>query len=327
MPAQAERIPVLMYHRVGTAHNDWESRYCISPESFTRHMQQLSAAGHRAVSLAEFFAWLDGKQALPAGSFLLTFDDGFLGVYEHAAPALETLDWPATVFLVSQLIGRKDQWCQAQNPDGRTHPLLSASQIHEMRSSGFEFHSHTRLHPDLTALDRTRMFEELSGSRKDLEDLLGEEVPYVAYPYGRLNREVLAHELRAMVRMGAGATDTSPVPGGSKWACASTSPVLGLPPSDGPSPESPTVPMSSRDSERLSESNGLVFWKSESSGSVGLDNELASKGVMRDVGSRPLASLASVQSGESYPTAENAEREVVTREGSESAGRITAQRT
>ena len=48
---------------------------------------------------------------LPDGSFLLTFDDGFLGVYEYAVPVLRDLGWPATVFLVSQRIGGRDDWC------------------------------------------------------------------------------------------------------------------------------------------------------------------------------------------------------------------------
>ena len=191
MVAAAQRIPVLMYHRVGTSHNEWESRYCIPPDQFARHMRHLAKRGMRACSLNDFFAWLDRKQTLPEGSFLLTFDDGFLGVLEHAAPVLQELDWPATVFLVSRLIGKRDQWCQSQNPSGTTFPLLSEEHINSMRDTGFTFQSHTRLHPDLTTLSEDDLKEELAGARRDLEDLLGEPVPYLAYPYGRLNKQVL----------------------------------------------------------------------------------------------------------------------------------------
>jgi peptidoglycan/xylan/chitin deacetylase (PgdA/CDA1 family) len=189
--AAAQRIPVLMYHRVGTSHNEWESRYCISPDQFARHMHHLAGRGMRACSLNDFFAWLDRKQTLPEGSFLLTFDDGFLGVLEHAAPVLQELNWPATVFLVSRLIGKRDEWCQTQNPSGATFPLLSQAHINSMRNTGFTFQSHTRLHPDLTTLSEDDLKEELAGARRDLEDLLGEPVPYLAYPYGRLNKQVL----------------------------------------------------------------------------------------------------------------------------------------
>ena len=118
------RVPVLMYHRVGVAHNDWERKYCVGAQRFAEHMRTLARAGWQAVSIDRFFAWLDGGADLPEQSFLLTFDDGFLGVHEHAAPVLAELGWPATVFLVSQLIGQRDSWCEAHNPSGVTYPLM-----------------------------------------------------------------------------------------------------------------------------------------------------------------------------------------------------------
>jgi peptidoglycan/xylan/chitin deacetylase (PgdA/CDA1 family) len=192
-----KRIPVLMYHRIGTAHNNWESRYCIAPDQFTKHMHRLAAQNMCACSLADFFAWTRREKELPDGSFLLTFDDGFLGVYEHAAPVLQELGWPATVFLVSQLVGGRDVWCQTQYPDGVTYPLLAMKHIDAMRHMGFSFHSHTRLHPDLTTLSDEELVNELAGARQDLEDMLDEEVRYLAYPYGKYNDHVINAALAA----------------------------------------------------------------------------------------------------------------------------------
>jgi peptidoglycan/xylan/chitin deacetylase (PgdA/CDA1 family) len=154
-------------------------------------MHHLAKRGMRSCSLADFFAWLRQEKTLPEGSFLLTFDDGFLGVYEHAARVLQELGWPATVFLVSRLIGEQDEWCQSQNPSGDTYPLLAPEHIRAMRDMGFTFQSHTRLHPDLTTLSDDDLVEELAGSRQDLEDMLGEKVRYLAYPYGRFDERVL----------------------------------------------------------------------------------------------------------------------------------------
>ncbi len=187
----AVRVPVLMYHRVGEANNDWERKYCVSPQRFADHMRTLMHTGWRAVSIEDFFAWLDGHAELPEQSFLLTFDDGFLGVHEHAAPVLAALGWPATVFLVSQLIGKRDDWCEAHNPSGVTYPLLDASHIRELRGQGFSFHSHTRNHADLPTLDDRQLHDQLAGSRTDLQALLGEEVAYLAYPYGHYDDRVL----------------------------------------------------------------------------------------------------------------------------------------
>jgi len=186
------RVPVLMYHRIGEASNEWERRYCVSPDRFRSHVEALEARGMVPCTVDQFMAWLDHGEALPKGCFVLTFDDGFREVYEHAFPVLRTRQWPATVFLVSGLLGLRDVWTKAQNPSGNTYPLLAPRHISEMSAHGFSFHSHTRSHPDLRALTARALADELIGSRKDLEDLLGRPVPYLAYPYGWLDERVIA---------------------------------------------------------------------------------------------------------------------------------------
>lgn len=190
--AQTSRATVLMYHRIGEAHNDWEKRYCVSPGRFESHMRALRSAGLRPCPVDRFVAWLEGGAALSEGSFLLTFDDGFYGVYEHAFPLLAAMGWPATVFLVSGLLGRQDAWTATENPGGKTYPLLGGREIDEMSRRQFSFHSHTRSHPDLRKLSPRALREELAGSRQDLENLLGRPVPYLAYPYGWFDEAVIA---------------------------------------------------------------------------------------------------------------------------------------
>src|SRR5512135_163141 len=182
---------VLMYHRVGDARNDWERRYCVSPARFASHMQALQRCGMRPCSVEHFVAWLGGADTLHENNFVLTFDDGFLGVYEHAFPLLSRMGWPATVFLVSDLIGKTDEWTEHENPSGRSYPLLGRREIEELARGGFSIHSHSRSHPDLRRLSRQAMIEELSGARRDLEDLLGRPIPYLAYPFGWYNESVI----------------------------------------------------------------------------------------------------------------------------------------
>jgi peptidoglycan/xylan/chitin deacetylase (PgdA/CDA1 family) len=184
-------MSVLIYHRMGHAESDSERRYCVSPELFAAHMRALAGAGERACPVTEFCAWLRGERALPEGSFVLTFDDGFLGVHEHAMPVLEELGWPATVFLVSGLVGGRNEWAPDDDLSRKRYPLLARPQILEMSRRGFAFQSHTRSHPDLTRLPADRLSEELSGSRRDLEDLVGEPAFCLAYPYGRYDDRVV----------------------------------------------------------------------------------------------------------------------------------------
>lgn len=188
----ATRIPVLMYHRVGAASNAWEARYTIGPENFAGHMQALADKGFRAVPIDSLVAWLEGGTPLPEGAFVLTFDDGFRGVRDHALPVLERLGWPCTVFLVSDLVGGRDVWTQAENPSGATYPLLDEAEIHDMMRRNVTFHSHTRSHADLPTLDDARLADELAGSRAALSALLGYDVPYIAYPFGHVDERVEA---------------------------------------------------------------------------------------------------------------------------------------
>lgn len=184
------RVPVLMYHRIGEAGNTWEARYAISPENFAAHMRALASKGYRAVHIDMLADWLEGGTALPEGACLITFDDGFLGVREHATPVLERLGWPFTVFLVSDLIGGRDEWTRSLNPAGVTYPLLDAGEIRDMQDRGASFHSHTRSHPSLPSLDDARLADQLTGSRQALAELLGHEVRYLAYPFGHLDERV-----------------------------------------------------------------------------------------------------------------------------------------
>jgi peptidoglycan/xylan/chitin deacetylase (PgdA/CDA1 family) len=155
-------------------------------------MQTLARKGYQAIGIDALTAWLEGGPALPDKAVLITFDDGFRGVREHALPVLERLGWPFTVFLVSDLIGEQDFWTRASNPSGVTYPLLNADEIRDMQQRGVSFHSHTRNHPSLPSLDDEQLKEQLAGSRRALAPLLGHDVPYIAYPFGHLDERVEA---------------------------------------------------------------------------------------------------------------------------------------
>ena len=188
----SSRIPVLMYHRVGPVHNAWEARYAILPEAFAMQMNALRRRGWRAVPTDALVSWLEGGPALPDDAIVVTFDDGFRGVLDHALPVMEALGWPFTIFLVSDLIGRDDAWTRASNPAGVTYPLLDADEILDMQRRGVSFHSHTRSHASLPTLDDAALADQLAGSRDRLAALLGHAVPYLAYPFGHVDERVEA---------------------------------------------------------------------------------------------------------------------------------------
>lgn len=185
------RVPVLMYHRVGDADNDWEARCAISPGNYAAHMNALARNSYRAVEIDAMVDWLEGGAPLPAGAVLVTFDDGFRDMRDHALPVREKMGRPFTV-LVSDLIGREDVWTRASNPAEVTFPLLDTEEIRDMQRRGVRFHSHTRSHASLPTLDDAQLADQLSGSRQVLARLLDHDVPYIAYPFGHFDERVAA---------------------------------------------------------------------------------------------------------------------------------------
>lgn len=62
--------------------------------------------------------------------------------------------------------------------------MLNWNQIREMRSAGIEFGAHTINHPILTRVPLQEANQEIVGSKKKIENELGEPVTSLAYPNG-----------------------------------------------------------------------------------------------------------------------------------------------
>jgi peptidoglycan/xylan/chitin deacetylase (PgdA/CDA1 family) len=196
-----------MYHKVdrippGARHL---GNYVL-PEAFQAQLTALKDWNYEPVSFEQWLAYREGKARLPRRPLIITFDDGYRSTYEIAWPALKRSGFPATVFLVSDLIGKTNLW----DVDELQEPLLNEREIREMQAGGMTFGSHTRTHPALTKLSREQASGELRDSRRALESLLDEPVTTLCYPYAKQNSTVreLAREAgyRAAV-IGKGGTN------------------------------------------------------------------------------------------------------------------------
>lgn len=94
---------ILMYHRIAEERFDpWA--LAVSPAHFADHLEWLSR-NRTALPLAEF-AELNLQGKLPRDAVAITFDDGYACNAETAAPLLERLRIPATIFISPELIAR-----------------------------------------------------------------------------------------------------------------------------------------------------------------------------------------------------------------------------
>ncbi len=175
--------PVLTYHKVGPRPRGARLKgLYVSPALFARQLGELRAAGYRSGALTE----AAGPQA--AGRVVLTFDDGFVNVLEHALAPLRSNGFTAMQFLVVDLLGKTNEWEAAAGE--RTEPLMDAVQVREWLAAGHDIGSHTRSHPFLTRLPVDAAREEICASKKKLEDLFGREIEHFCYPYGDWNPAV-----------------------------------------------------------------------------------------------------------------------------------------
>src|SRR5262249_43797991 len=133
------------------------------------------------------FATIRSSQPRPKRVFL-TFDDGFADVFEHALSILREHRFRSIQFLVADLLGKSSQW---QESSGEVPgPLMDKAQVKDWLGAGQEIGSHTSTHPRLTHLSLSDARDEISGSKKKLEDTFGIAVEHFCYPYGDWNPAV-----------------------------------------------------------------------------------------------------------------------------------------
>ncbi len=77
--------------------------------------------------------------------------------------------------------------------------MLTPEMVVNLDRHGIEIGAHTVTHPILTSLDDASAMQEIAGSKRDLEAIIGKPVPMFAYPNGKVGKDFDARHV-AMVR-------------------------------------------------------------------------------------------------------------------------------
>ena len=182
-------VPVLTYHSIADEHWGDLTRYRIPRRVFRRHLAFLAAAGFEVVPLDTVTARLaTAPSSVPASWVALTFDDGYEDFYINALPELQAHGFPATVFVVSDLMGRTAEWLGA----GAATPMMTWAQARTALAANITFSSHSCTHPHLPNLAADTLWRELVESRRAIEDQLGTVATAFCYPHGDFDRRVCA---------------------------------------------------------------------------------------------------------------------------------------
>ena len=182
-------LTILMYHKVDRIPPKAKhvGNYVL-PEAFESQLAALRSWSYESIGFEQWLEFRKNGGQLPRRPLIITFDDGYRSTYLNAWPALKRAGFSATVFLVSDLIGKTNSW----DADEIQEPLLNDREILEMRAAGIAFGSHTKTHAALTKISESQAKLELAGSRRTLEELLGSPVTTLCYPYAKQNSAVRA---------------------------------------------------------------------------------------------------------------------------------------
>lgn len=180
-------IAILSYHQVAKPpKRGTPVRSLVLPRwRFALQMLALRRLGWRGLSLRDLEPYLRGERH--GNVFGITLDDGYLNNLENALPVLVETGFTATLNVVTQRIGGRNVWDEGVGAP--QVPLMDLSHLKAWLAAGMDIGAHTRRHVDLSRCDAETARDEISGSKQDLERLLGIEVRSFCYPYGEHRAE------------------------------------------------------------------------------------------------------------------------------------------
>ena len=150
-------------------------------------MNYLKKHNYKVLKLSSLVDCLESKQDLPQKAIILTFDDGYVDNYLNVWPILKKYDFPATIFLTVNLIGKK-----LNNAQKKPLPILGWPQIEKMHKSGLiDFQSHGASHINLDLLAEYQIKSEILESKQIIEHKLKKECNIFAYPRGLFNENII----------------------------------------------------------------------------------------------------------------------------------------
>ncbi|MCJ7601391.1 MAG: polysaccharide deacetylase family protein [Desulfobulbaceae bacterium] len=179
-----QTVPVLTYHNFSETK---QGLMMVRRSDFDAQMQFLKDNDYTPITLDELFDFLLYRKEIPGKAVVITFDDGWRGVYDIAYPILKKYGFPATLFVYTDLI----------NGNKKT---LDWDLVAELDKGGLDVQCHTKSHRNLNRVLENESFQqyateierEIIECTETVKKKLHKKVKYLAYPYGETNNLVIA---------------------------------------------------------------------------------------------------------------------------------------
>lgn len=128
----------------------------------------------------------------PGGRYaVVTFDDANENIIANALPELSKRDIPATVFVITDKLGRIPDWQNFGTDFTEDERTMTIEQLAKLPSRLVSLGSHTMNHAMLTSLDLSAARREIEESKRKLEAMVNLPVRTFCFPYGAYNEALL----------------------------------------------------------------------------------------------------------------------------------------
>jgi len=175
---------ILMYHSIADSSDD---AFSVSVGAFREQISWLSEHGFEVIPLSILVRSIQTRSnGNLRKKVVITFDDGYKDFLDNALPILLDFRAPATVFLVTDLLGGNASW----NESGKHVPLMSEDEVRCIKAQGISLGSHTATHANLPLLNHEDLRRQLADSRDTLS-FLGESFYAFSYPWGQWSSQVV----------------------------------------------------------------------------------------------------------------------------------------
>jgi peptidoglycan/xylan/chitin deacetylase (PgdA/CDA1 family) len=182
---------ILLYHQVGNSPVEQTNLDCYcDEEQFEEQMSFLNDSTYKVIGLDELVYKISSTEGfLDENYVVLTFDDGCDQFSKKVLPILKKYNFPATLYPVTGCLGRIASWPKIMNPGLK---IITKTALKRVAKQGVNIGAHTENHVKLPSCDFDVAREEINGSKRLLEALLGRKVTSFSYPHGDYNKELIA---------------------------------------------------------------------------------------------------------------------------------------
>jgi len=170
-------VIILEYHTVSDTPDDDGKKYNVTLNEFREQLAYLKENGYETISMRDFVLAKKDKLTLPEKPIVLTFDDGYQNNYDNMLPILEEFSMKATVYVVTNDIGKKN--------------YLTYEELFDMQKRGVELGSHTANHIPLTTLPLEKQESEIKLSKLMLEWKGLNTIYTFSYPNGAYDENLI----------------------------------------------------------------------------------------------------------------------------------------